>query len=369
MKTIGIFSKLGMSGGSENRVTQLANCLSQKMTTFIFAEKEFSKKLKPQLDPKVILREHTVETPKHRSELQNIDALVVVNSDSYSFCKTAYWDGSQGKHHKNNIDISKIPVIGFLFNYVVSPAQDLVELLKINPNLRILCTSNWFIHNLETEKKFEELRKANIPTTQTNSPVSGTFDLPKIPSETIRINRHSMGFSYKHDEDNIKIVKTICDKYGDRVSFKWMGVPSHVRNANSQNKNDQVSYRDILEQNKQFKYIAEYSVPVPEFLQETDILFFYISRHRKEPWPRTIAEGMMGGCCCVTNNNYGMAEQITNGKTGFLFDNTDQAIEQLSSLIENHQRIREVGEKGREYAKSCWLDEVVVDQMLAFLQA
>jgi hypothetical protein len=337
------------------------------MATFIFAEKEFSKKLKPQLDPRVILREHTTETPKHRSELQNIDALLVVNSDSYSFCKTSYWDGTQGKHHKHHIDISQIPVIGFLFNYVVGPAQNLVGLSEVNPRLKILCTSQWFIHNLETERKFEDLRKLNLPTMQINSPVSGKYDLPKIPGKKIRINRHSMAFAYKHDEDNIRIVKTLCEKYGNQIEFKWMGVPSHVRDTNSKDKNDKVPYRDVLSQNKQFKYLSEYSMPVPEFLQETDILFFDISRHRKEPWPRTIAEGMMGGCCCVTNNNYGMAEQIESGKTGYLFDNADQAIEQLSYLIENPEKIREVGEAGRRHAKESWLDEVVIDQTLGFL--
>lgn len=367
MKTIGIFSKLGMPGGSENRVTHLANCLCKRMATFIFAEKEFSKKLKPQLDSRIVLREHTTETPKHRSELQNIDALLVVNSDSYSFCKKAYWDGSQGKHHKHNINISQIPSIGFLFNYVVSPAQNLVDLSKVNPNLKILCTSNWFIKNLQTEKKFDKLRALNLPIKQINSPVSGIFDRPKTPGDRIRINRHSMAFAYKHDQDNIEVVEALCNKYGKKISFKWMGVPSHVRNIHSKDKHDKVPYREVLAKHKQMHIISEYFVPVPDLLQETDILFFDISRHRKEPWPRTIAEGMLSGCCCVTNNNYGMAEQIKHGETGFLFDNAEQAIEQLSHLIENPEKIKEVGEKAREHAKQNWLDEVVVDQTLEFL--
>ena len=46
IKTLGIFSKLGMAGGSENRVTQLANSFARFMPTYIFAEKSFSKRLK-----------------------------------------------------------------------------------------------------------------------------------------------------------------------------------------------------------------------------------------------------------------------------------------------------------------------------------
>lgn len=369
MKTIGIFSKLGMPGGSENRVTHLANCLCKRLTTYIFAEKEFSQKLKSQIDSRIILRENTTETKRFRYELQGIDALLVVNSDSYSFCKKSYWDGTQGKHHKHNIDISQIPSIGFLYNYVVSPAQNLVELSKVNPNLKILCTSDWFINNLKTENKFEKLRALNIPTMQINSPVSGDFDLPKIPPPTpaVRINRHSMSFAYKHDEDNLKIVDTLCKKYGDKISFKWMGVPSHVRDTNGKDKHDKVPYRDKLNIHHQMEIVQAYSMSVPNLLQETDILFFDISRHRKEPWPRTIAEGMMGGCCCVTNNNYGMAEQIENNKTGYLFDNAEQAIEQISYLIDNPERIKEVGEAAREHAKKHWLDEVVVDKTLAFM--
>lgn len=367
MKTIGIFSKLGMPGGSENRVTHLANCLCKRLTTYIFAEKEFSKNLKPLLDPRIILREHTTETKRFRYELQGIDTLLVVNSDSYSFCKKSYWDGSQGKHHKHNIDISQIPSIGFLFNYVVSPAQNLVELLEVNSNLHILCTSDWFINNLKTERKFEKLRDSNIPILQINSPVGGMFDMPKKTGKTIRINRHSMAFAYKHDEDNLKIVAALCKKYGKKISFKWMGVPSHVRDTNSKDKKDKVPYRDIINKHKQMKIVPAYSMPVPDLLRETDILFFDISRHRKEPWPRTIAEGMLGGCCCVTNNNYGMAEQIEHGKTGFLFDNAKEAIKQLSSLIDNPKRIKEIGENARKHARAHWLDDVVVDQTLEFL--
>jgi len=85
MKTIGIFSKLGMPGGSENRVTQLANSFCKTMTTYIFAQEKFSSKLKPLLDTRIILRENAVHTKRHIYELQGVDILLIVNSDSYSF--------------------------------------------------------------------------------------------------------------------------------------------------------------------------------------------------------------------------------------------------------------------------------------------
>ena len=200
-----------------------------------------------------------------------------------------------------------------------------------------------------------------------NSPVSSHYDLAKTPSDKIRINRHSMGFAYKHDQDNLWIVSELCKRYPEKISFKWMGVPSHVRDVSSSNKNDKVPYRAVLEKHKQMEVLRDYTMPVPKLLQETDILFFDISRHRKEPWPRTIAEGMMGGCCCVTNNNYGMAEQITSGETGYLFDTAKQALDQLIHLIEHPNKIQEVGAKAREYARLHFLDDVVIDKMLAFM--
>jgi hypothetical protein len=366
METIGIFSKLGMPGGSENRVTQLANAFVRKMPTYIFAEKNFSDKLKPLLDPRVVLRENAVSTKRHVSELQGVDKLIIVNSDSYSFCKTSYWNGTQAKHHTTNIDLSQIPVITYIFNYVVSPAQSLVDMLKINKNIRILCTSQWFLDNLQAEK-FEKLRATNIPMDIISSPVSLGYDLPKTESTTIRINRHSMGFAYKHDEDNLKVIDALCKKYGDKISFKWMGVPSHVRDVSSDDKDEKVSYKTELLKHPQMQIIPEYSVTVPVFLQEADILFFYISRHRKEPWPRTIAEAMMSGCCCVTNNSFGMAEQIEDGKTGYLFNTTEEAIEKLSKLIEDPSKIRKMGDKAKQFAKDNFMDEVIVDKMLKFM--
>lgn len=368
MNNIGIFSKLGMPGGSENRVTQLANSFCRRMPTYIFAEKEFSKKLKPQLDKRVILRENTVTTKKHYYELQAIDRLLVVNSDSYSFCKPSYWDGTQGKHHNSNIDISQIPLVVYLFNYVVGPAQWLVDLKKVNPSIKILCTSKWFVKNIETEDKFKKLRKINLPIEVINSPVGQHYAQPKKKSRVIRINRHSMSFAYKHDYENVQIVDRLCKKYGDSISFKWMGVPSHVRDIKSSNKEDKVPYKKALTKHKQFKALETYSTSVPDLLKETDILFFYISRFRKEPWPRTIAEGMMGGCCCVTNNNYGMAEQIENGKTGFLFNDADEAVGQLSHLIENPKKIQEVGENAQQHALNEFLDDTIIDKTLNFMR-
>lgn len=367
METIGIFSKLGMPGGSEHRVTQLANAFVRKMPTYIFAERHFSDKLKPLLDPRVVLRENAVSTKKSVSELQGVDKLVIVNSDSYSFTKTSYWNGSQAKHHKSNIDLSQIPVITYVFNYVVSPAQGLVDLSKINKNIRILGTSQWFLNNLATESKFEKLRALNLPMGVISSPVSLEYALPKTPSTKIRINRHSMGFSYKHDEDNLKVVKALCEKFGDKISFKWMGVPSNVRDVSSDDKEEKVPYRNELLKHPQMEILQEYAMPVPNFLQEADILFFYIYRNRKEPWPRTIAEAMMAGCCCVTNNSFGMAEQIEEGKTGHLFNTTEEAIEKLSNLIEHPEKIKELGLNAQKFAKENFMDEVIIEKMLKFM--
>ena len=369
-RTIGIFSKLGAAGGSENRVLHLANCFSKYLTTYIFAEKSFSSRLKPQLTKEVILRENTCSTQQYQYELSGLDLLIVVNSDSYSFCKTSYWNGKQAKHHTSNIDISQVKQIAFLFNYVVGPAQNLVKLCKVNPNIKIMVTSEWFLHLIKTEKKFGELRQTNLfkDILVINSPVSEDYLVSKTPSKRIRINRHSMAFAYKHDEDNIEIVEHLCQKYGDCISFQWMGVPSQVRDTNSTKKDDKVPYSSKLSIHPQMHMLAPYAISVPELLQQTDILFFNISRHRKEPWPRTIAEGMMGGCCCVTNNSCGMKEQIEHGKTGFLFDNKEQAIEQLSNLIDNPDLVAQVGQAAQQNAKEHFLDSSVVEKILKFMQ-
>jgi len=367
MKTIGIFSKLGMPGGSENRALHLANAFSEMVPTYLFAQEKFSDKLKPQLNPKVILRENTVHTKKTIYELQGVDALLVINSDSYSFCKPSFWDGTQNKHHNNNIDISQIPCMTFLFNYVVGPGQWLVDLHKINHNIKILTTCKWFIDNINRENKFTKLRELSLPVDSINSPVSLDFDVTKKPSDKIRINRHSMSFAYKHDEDNLKVVQHLCNTHDDKIQFKWMGVPSHVRDLSSSDKHDKVKYREILQKYSQMKILEAYSQPVPDLLSETDILFFYISRHRKEPWPRTIAEAMMAGCCCVTNNTYGMKEQIKHGKTGYLFNDTKHAIEILDHLIEHPDKMRQVGTNAKEYAKKYISSEYICHKTLKYM--
>ncbi len=367
VKTIGIFSKLGMPGGSENRVTQLANSFSEIMSTYIFAEKNLSDKLKPQLNAGVILRENTMTNQQYQYELSGVDILIVVNSDSCSFCKPSYWDGTQAKHHTSNIDISQIPHLAFLFNYVVGPGANLFDLHKINPNIKILATSEWFVNLFNTETKFGKLRTLNLPIMSIDSPISTKIDVPKKPSDKIRINRHSMSFAYKHDEDNLIIVKELCKRYGDAISFNWMGVPDTVRDTNSNSKKDKVEYRKILESYSQMKISKTYSSTIADFLSETDIMFNYISRFRKEPWPRTTAEAMMASCCVVTNNNYGMAEQIDHERNGYLFDHTDHALQILCDLIDNPIKIRQMGSKAVIKAKDQFASDKIRDKMLKFI--
>ncbi len=63
-----------------------------------------------------------------------------------------------------------------------------------------------------------------------------------------------------------------------------------------------------------------------------------------------------------------MAEQIEHGKTGYLFDNAKQAMEQLCSLIENKDKIAEIGENARQHAREHFLDAAVIAKMLEFMK-
>jgi glycosyltransferase involved in cell wall biosynthesis len=71
-----------------------------------------------------------------------------------------------------------------------------------------------------------------------------------------------------------------------------------------------------------------------------------------EGFPLVVLEAKLAGCCAVRSNVQGAEEQITEGQTGYLFETENPASLQskLEYLIDNPERIKQVGNAGREDA-------------------
>lgn len=336
---VGIFSKIGANGGSEHRCVEMANGLIRYAgcECDILCEKDINSIIEQSLDESVgVIKNVFKPTDRANPDVfYDYDLILVVNSDSYSFSQVDYWEGtlkdSEGnlKHHPFKVDISRIPKMVFLYNFVVSPAQWLHTIAKKCKDTRIVTANVDFYHQIQYKDKFNKIRK--LPCIVLESPIDPSkITSDKTESGKIRIGKHSKAHDYKHNEQWPMLIDKVNQIHGDKIEWDFMGVPSKYESALSGF--DNVTVR------------KEYSTSVGEYLQGIDIFCFFISWGRYEPWARVVAEAMMAGCPIIATDRAGNRDQVHDGLNGYLCTTVDQFAARLCMLIENEeirQRMRE----------------------------
>jgi len=354
---IGIFSKLGASGGSEHRCAEMANSIVRytEHECWLLCEKDLSEKIAAKLDNRVrVVKRIFKPKPENVEELYKVDSLLIVNSDSYSFARPKYWMGECEEHHACKVDLDRIKQMVFLFNFVITPSRHLAELAPMVKDLRVICANKKFFNEInEKEKKFRGMR--HLPRIILDSPIDpGSITTTKTPSDKIRIGKHSKAHGYKFDAECTELIKRINDKYGDKVEWDFLGVP-----------------KDRAKEIKDIKNVTvrpEYSIDVGEYLQGIDIFLFFISWGRNEPWSRAVAEGMTAGCPVLATNKAGNQDQVIDGNSGYLCNDLKDFEKRLSFLIKNPHIMRMMGRNGHIYS-SRFTSQAILKQYLDFITA
>lgn len=90
---------------------------------------------------------------------------------------------------------------------------------------------------------------------------------------------------------------------------------------------------------------------IPEVLQSFDI--FVLPSILPDPLPTTVLEAMSAGKVVVATNHGGAVEMIDEGKSGFLvpYNDPEKAVEIISSILSNREKIDEMGAYGRKRVK------------------
>jgi glycosyltransferase involved in cell wall biosynthesis len=72
----------------------------------------------------------------------------------------------------------------------------------------------------------------------------------------------------------------------------------------------------------------------------------------REGFPLVAIEAKLAGCCVIRSNVDGVDEQIIDGVTGYIFqtENPEDLMKKLEYLIDNPERMKQVGMAGREDA-------------------
>ena len=109
----------------------------------------------------------------------------------------------------------------------------------------------------------------------------------------------------------------------------------------------------LLEKYENFHWLGslEYPDKVREFVTEIDV---YALISGIDMSPLTLQEAQLMEKPVIATNVGGIPELMEDGKTGFLIEknNPEELFEKLSTLLNNLEKSKEMGNKGREFVKN-----------------
>ncbi len=349
---IGIFSKYEMCGGSELRCIEMANAISIHTghTPIILCEKTLSKKINNYKNEEIEVIENIfLPDPTNLDALYSVDSILIVNTDCKEFSKLDYWEGKTSRHNVE-VDVSRIPQMVFLYNFLVSPSKHLHTIAE-KCDVRIITTNKKFFEEITKQDRYEDVR--HLPRMILESPINtNNVSSTKIECDKIRIGRHSLAAESKFNKETIDLIKKVNKRYGDEIQWDFMGVPG--REKKNLQKINNVTVR------------KEFSMPVPDYLNSIDIFLFFVSWGREEPWSRAVAEAIASGCPILATDKGGNKDQVVHGNNGFLCRETKDFYKHIVYLMEHREKIKEMGQNSLLYSRF-FSSEYVVAKFIKFI--
>ena len=344
---IGVFSKLQMAGGSEFRCAEMCNGISEhtEHNSFLLSEEKIPDRIKKVLKPEVNACENVfLPKPTNLESLYEMDALLIVNTDSKDFTSLDYWMGRSPRHGVTKLSIKKMKQMIFLFNFIVSPSRHLDSIYKYNKDLKIITANHKFFLEIGKQDRYENVR--HIPRMQLNSPIDcARYDPSKTKSDKIRIGEHSKSLSNKWNKEWPKLIKMCNERLGDKICFDFMGMPKDLAKKIEGIDNVRVRKED--------------EITVSKYLSGIDIFCFFLDFKREEPWARCTAEAMVSGCPVLTSPKGGNPDQVTEGNNGFLCKDTKSFFQKIVYLVEHKEALEKMSENARHASRNFATEKVI----------
>lgn len=341
---ISIFSKFEMSGGSEFRCVELANGIKKYTDheAFLLCEKKLPEKLYKHILPQVNVIENCFLSPEY---FYNSDRIIIVNSDSPDFSTLDYWLGRSPRHN-NKLEIEKIKnkKIFFLYNFIVSPARHLNELINEGLDIGIIAANTKFFDEITKQDRYEDVR--NLPRYILESPIDpfklNIFTRP--PKEIVTFGMHSKSLGNKWNKEFPNLIEKINKRYGhESIFFRFMGIPGDLKSK--------MTFPNTT-------CLNEDEESVKDFLSKLDVFLFFPDWGREEPWARVIAEAMVSGCPVVALEKGGTSDQILKYNNGFLCKKFDDFYKYIVYILEHKSVIQTMSKNSLRISKNFYSESV-----------
>ena len=176
-------------------------------------------------------------------------------------------------------------------------------------------------------------RELGLPGVFEPSPTDlDLFHPVPAPGTAFTLGRHSRDVIEKHHPEDARVYRAVAALGGRSVLLGG------------------VSMRETFGPVEELDLKPSTSKGIPEFLQSLHC-YYYRTGTWVEPWGRVVIEAMACGLPVVAHRLGGYAEAIEDGRTGFLFDETDEAIERISRLMGDRDLRNRMGREARAAAE------------------
>ncbi|WP_027209063.1 glycosyltransferase family 4 protein [Butyrivibrio hungatei] len=144
----------------------------------------------------------------------------------------------------------------------------------------------------------------------------------------------------KGTKNSIEIMKRLRDHGADNfvMTFVGGGDNKYIDEMKS------LITKYELEQNIK---IVDYTNCINQYLNDADI---FIMNSFSEGFGRVTVEAMAAGCLVLARNAGGTKEIVTDGNTGLLFNNEDEAADKIVEVLAEKEKYIEVALRGQKYA-------------------
>jgi glycosyltransferase involved in cell wall biosynthesis len=170
-----------------------------------------------------------------------------------------------------------------------------------------------------------------------------------------------------HEETDTLVVGTVARLTEQKNHSSILDVAERLQNTNIRFEiAGEGELRNQLEEEIERRELANVTLrgfveDIPGFLTDLDI-YFQPSHH--EGLCITVLEAMAAGLPVVGSNVGGIAENVTHGKTGFLYDSTstDVFTSAIRDLAQDSVLRAELGQAGRETVKKSFTQTTLVSE-------
>lgn len=296
-----IVTKLEMLGGSERRAAELNKTLqSLGVSTKLVATGKVSTKLDSLTDARIVPIEQA------KQSIEESELVIVICSDSKQITTLDYWQSV-------GIDTTKPKKWLFVFNFLISSSISLGEWTA--KDITLAPTSQKFFDEVSEQDRYRGVR--HLRRIISRSPISKSYRQAKVNMVGLKICGYAKGNSDKWNERLPELCRQITEKH-NTVQFLFQGCGNDLRNK--------------LNELSNVEAVKENTYPVEQILRNSNVLLYYPTWKREEPWCRVIGESMMAGTPAITTNKGGSLDQIIHGNTGFLCNEHDDFVKAVDTL-------------------------------------